>query len=341
MIPFGASDVEIVPSSGTSTRRSSRSERHQAGTTTTGLSSDVITSRAVVPIGFPPFARRRAPTTTATTSGRPRPPRAVGTVGPCTLRSSSPAAAAAARAVRSPSSPTWRARPPPRRAGRDCPRSRAPARAAKLLSSAAITLLHGRTSSQPSSRAYETAAQPALNARPATAGSASISSASCSMRTRTGQPRNFRRSSSASQASGRCGSSSSTVQQLLSPRRNRRRAPATRPPIVARCTPPAVVPVRSSRSIRPASRSDSSGRVQPPCPREQRGVDRRRERAAVGGARLVEVEVRLERPGRDLVGNQVVEHQHVGLLDHLGARARARARAGGRRRSAGEARSPR
>ena len=52
--------------------------------------------------------------------------------------------------------------------------------------------------------------------------------------------------------------------------------------------------------------------------REQRGVHAGRERAAVRGAGFVEVEVGLERAGRDLVGDQVVEHQHVGLLDDLG-----------------------
>ena len=35
------------------------------------------------------------------------------------------------------------------------------------------------------------------------------------------------------------------------------------------------------------------------------------------GARLVEAEVRFEAAGLDLVGNEVMEHQDVGLLDHL------------------------
>jgi hypothetical protein len=46
-------------------------------------------------------------------------------------------------------------------------------------------------------------------------------------------------------------------------------------------------------------------------------VDGGRERAAVRGSRLVEVEVRDERPRRHLVRQKVMEHQHVCLLEHL------------------------
>ena len=42
------------------------------------------------------------------------------------------------------------------------------------------------------------------------------------------------------------------------------------------------------------------------------------ERAAVRGARLVKVQVGLKRASRHLVGHEVVQHQHVGLLEHLG-----------------------
>ena len=51
---------------------------------------------------------------------------------------------------------------------------------------------------------------------------------------------------------------------------------------------------------------------------EEARVNARRERAAVRGARLVELEVRHERAGCDLVGHEVVQHQHVRLLHHLG-----------------------
>ena len=51
--------------------------------------------------------------------------------------------------------------------------------------------------------------------------------------------------------------------------------------------------------------------------REQRGVHAGRERAAVRGARLVVVQVGDERARGDLVGKEVVQHQDVGLLDHL------------------------
>ncbi len=49
-------------------------------------------------------------------------------------------------------------------------------------------------------------------------------------------------------------------------------------------------------------------------------MNRWRKRASVCGPRLVEVEVRQERTGRDLVRKQVVKHQDVRLLQHLGAR---------------------
>ena len=57
---------------------------------------------------------------------------------------------------------------------------------------------------------------------------------------------------------------------------------------------------------------------------EERRVDRRRERAAVGRAWLVEVEVRQEGVRRDFVWDEVMEHEHVRLLQHLrGGRALA------------------
>ena len=72
--------------------------------------------------------------------------------------------------------------------------------------------------------------------------------------------------------------------------------------------------------MRAARRSSATRLVEPAGAREQRRVDRRRQRAAVRRARLVEVEVRAQRARRDLVGDEVVEHQHVGLLDDLRAR---------------------
>ena len=46
-------------------------------------------------------------------------------------------------------------------------------------------------------------------------------------------------------------------------------------------------------------------------------MNRGRERAAVRRAGLVEVEVRQQGARRDLVRDEVVEHEHVGLLQHL------------------------
>ena len=65
------------------------------------------------------------------------------------------------------------------------------------------------------------------------------------------------------------------------------------PPIVARCSPPAVVPVRSSRSIRAAMRRAprALGRVGAARAKSAAWIAGR-ERAAVRGARLVVVEVR-------------------------------------------------
>ncbi len=48
------------------------------------------------------------------------------------------------------------------------------------------------------------------------------------------------------------------------------------------------------------------------------GVHGRRERAAVHGERLVVLVVGARHLERDLVGEHVTEHHHVGLLDHLG-----------------------
>ena len=63
-----------------------------------------------------------------------------------------------------------------------------------------------------------------------------------------------------------------------------------------------------------------------------------RQGTAVRGTRFVEAEVRLEAAGDDLIGDQVVQHQDVGLLDHLGAvdalGPRSRSAAMGRRGAA-------
>ena len=67
---------------------------------------------------------------------------------------------------------------------------------------------------------------------------------------------------------------------------------------------------------------------------QQGGGDGRGERAAVGGPWFVEGQARAERPGHHLFWHQVVEHQHVGLLDELGAGHSLRHRAARRPRPA-------
>jgi hypothetical protein len=52
-------------------------------------------------------------------------------------------------------------------------------------------------------------------------------------------------------------------------------------------------------------------------PGEQRRRDRGRQRGAVRGTRSVEIQVGGERVRCHLVGYEVVQHQHVGLLDDL------------------------
>ena len=54
-------------------------------------------------------------------------------------------------------------------------------------------------------------------------------------------------------------------------------------------------------------------------PRRHRGVDAGAQRAAVAGDRLVVVVVGARHVVVELVGQDVAEHHHVGLLDHLGA----------------------
>ena len=49
-------------------------------------------------------------------------------------------------------------------------------------------------------------------------------------------------------------------------------------------------------------------------------MDRRRQGASVSRARLVELEVGNQRTWSDLVRQQVVKHQDVGLLQHLSRR---------------------
>ena len=101
----------------------------------------------------------------------------------------------------------------------------------------------------------------------------------------------------------------------------------------------AVVPVRSSRSMpRRDPQRRRARRRSGPARAKSDGVDRRRQRAAVRGARLVEVEVRLERARRDLVGDEVVEHQHVRLLQTCAPWTRSVAEQQVARRSAGAAR---
>ena len=77
-----------------------------------------------------------------------------------------------------------------------------------------------------------------------------------------------------------------------------------------RCQPPSA----TSRAPRPDDR---------PVPSARRGC--RRQRAAVRGPGLVEVEVREQRAGRHFGRHEMVQHQHVRLLHDLRARARARA----------------
>ena len=98
------------------------------------------------------------------------------------------------------------------------------------------------------------------------------------------------------------------------------------PPIVARCSAARGRPGQVVE-VDPAAMSKQLERlVEPP------GAGEQRRRGSPGDSelpcarsRLVEVEVGRERVRRDLLGDEVVEHQHVGLLDDLRAGRRARA----------------
>ena len=114
------------------------------------------------------------------------------------------------------------------------------------------------------------------------------------------------------------------------------------PPIVARWTPPGgragqVVEIDAA----PPAAALASASSSIPARAKSAAWIARRERAAVRGARLVEARFGVERARRDLLGHEVVEHQHVRLLHDLGALRHARGRAEGRLRSAGGARRPR
>ncbi len=78
--------------------------------------------------------------------------------------------------------------------------------------------------------------------------------------------------------------------------------------------PVAVVKVEEGRDA-----EGFEGGHEAPGPRQEAGVGRRREGAAVGRAGLVVVEVRHQRARRHLVGHEVVEEQDIGLLDDLRA----------------------
>ena len=71
-------------------------------------------------------------------------------------------------------------------------------------------------------------------------------------------------------------------------------------------------------SIPAVIRSSVEGVVDPSGASEQRRVDAERQGAAVRSARLVVVEVRGQGSGLDLVREQMVQHQHIGLFDDLG-----------------------
>ena len=144
---------------------------------------------------------------------------------------------------------------------------------------------------------------------------ATITSGSKRSRIRT--PRNCTEISSAGHSSGRHGSTIRASPAGRSPANPYASACHTLP-IVARCSPRR----RSGEVVEVDARGDPQRRdriVEPAGAGEQRRVNAGRERAAVRGARLVVVEVRGQRSRRDLVGHEVVEHQHVGLLHDLRA----------------------
>ena len=166
-------------------------------------------------------------------------------------------------------------------------------------------------------------ARPGLSSRTSfhcSSGSPSTLTPSCRMRTLPRRPLKRTRSSSSSQPSGSRGSTVSVSPLGRSPAKPNASACQT-PPIVARWRPPAVVPVRSSRSIAAAIRSSCDRPAEATRPGQQRCVHRRGERASVGGSRLVELEVRAQRARRDLVRDKVVKHEDVRLLHEPGRRA--------------------
>ena len=90
------------------------------------------------------------------------------------------------------------------------------------------------------------------------------------------------------------------------------------PPKFATCRPPAVVPVQVLQVEDARHPEQPQGVVRSVRPGEQARVDGRGQGAAVCAPGFVELEVRRQRPVCRLLRHEVVQHQDVGLLDHLG-----------------------
>ena len=273
-------EAESDPSSGTRTRRSTPGRLMSGGTTTSGRGSFSATSSAVVPTGCGIVPR--APTTSAATSSSEPSSTRRFTVGPVSVRSSSPAQSAALLATSSPSSPMWSASSSEPRTPARALAVATTGRAARLLSRAAITFVMSK--SPPGGHVCRLELAGRRRGHPVVLDT---------------QPDRLAAEARAQLERVPLGREPRIELEPFASWAERRRSPnasaCQTPPIVARCSPPAVVPVRSSRSIRAAMRKRLERLVEPARAREQRRVDRRRERAAVRGPRLVELEVRHER----------------------------------------------
>src|ERR1035437_5459698 len=283
-----------VPSSGTRIRRILNGTPACAGTTTTGIGTDVISCCAQLPTKEPCPRPLHAPRTTAATSAAAAAAAMVLLTGPLRRRTSRPLAVGLARTASSFPSQTWTtSRVLPKRVATASPVPTTVG-AIGLSSTAAMTLL-----TLPSSRIR-------LGDPAPVPGLVHLDGASVRNDLRGWSRPHCEPARLEAHPNG----ASSEPQPHL-----QRRPLCRQMGIDTQCVALRPHPAEADDERLPhaAHGGEAAG------PSEERGVDPRRERTAVSGARLVEVQVGHQGARRDLARDHVMEHQDVRLLDDLRA----------------------
>src|ERR1035437_59014 len=311
-----------VPSSGTRIRRILNGTPACAGTTTTGIGTDVISCCAQLPTKEPCPRPLHAPRTTAATSAAAAAAAMVLLTGPLRRRTSRPLAVGLARTASSFPSQTWTtSRVLPKRVATASPVPTTVG-AIGLSSTAAMTLL-----TLPSSRIRLGDTEPVP-------GLVHLDGASVRNDLRAWSRPHCEPARLEAHPNG----ASSEPQPHLQRRPLCRQMGIDTQCVALRPHPAEADDERLPHAahggeVHPASGASAEVfevdlRCQPQRrhrlgeaagPSEERGVDPRRERTAVSGARLVEVQVGHQGARRDLARDHVMEHQDVRLLDDLRA----------------------